>query len=95
VTIGDNNWLGPRETIYTLTFNVRWVPNATFVAVPANKTSQGAEINDMGLTGKIGMDFKVPAFINPKYYRKPANLSTNSSRLLQASNKTNSSDQSS
>lgn len=36
VTIGDNNWLGPRETNYQLTFNVRWVPNATFVPVPAN-----------------------------------------------------------
>lgn len=38
------------------------------------------------------MDFKVPAFINPKYYRKPANVSANSSRLLQDSNDTSSLD---
>lgn len=29
----------------------------------------------MGLTGKIAMNFNVPMFINPKYYRKPQNES--------------------
>ena len=71
VTLGDNNWLGPRETKYSLTFRVMWQPNATIIPVPANKTSQGANITDMGLTGKISMNFNAPMFINPKYYRKP------------------------
>lgn len=69
VWLGDDNWLGSREALYTFKFIVRYAPNATIIPAPADPSSMGASVADLGLTGKVKLAFKVPMFINPKYVR--------------------------
>ena len=53
VTLVDDNWLGPKQSVYYFNFIVTWTPNATIYSEPADISSIGADIFDISLTGLI------------------------------------------
>lgn len=74
VILKDDNWLGPKWQTYQLIFNVTDEPVPTIVPRPADMSSMGAEVVDVGLSGQISLDFNSPMFINPKYFESRRRL---------------------
>ena len=76
ILVGDDHWLGSKQRTYTLTFKVDWAPEATIVPKVEDKSSKGAELTEMGVTGEIQIKFSEPTFLNPNYVPVPSPKNT-------------------
>ena len=59
---------------YTLRFIIKHAPKPIYVPPPEDKSSKGAKIKEMGITGKVGIELKEKMYLNLEKLRKPRQL---------------------